>query len=177
MTVSRWKRRFVPVLVFVVLGIFPVSAQSPGTNQTVAPNILPDVRPPSPQWAQDLRRGEIVAFGSFPFTMFLSTFAMDSFRYFSNDRNSAYLPWPLKGPGAIEMSRQEKGQTLMIAAAASVTIALVDFTIVALRRRREQMRDRGGEIHITRRIIGDTETVAASPGEAAGENAGEAGNP
>jgi hypothetical protein len=103
---------------------------------------------------RDVRRGEIVAFGSFPFTLFLSTFTMDSVRFFTNDMNRAYLPWPLKGPGAIEMSRDEKKQTLMIAAAASITIAFVDFAIVAIKRhreaRREQMSDRDVGIHITR---------------------------
>jgi hypothetical protein len=177
MVVSKRKYRLVPALVFVVLGVFPVSAQSSGTNQTVAPNILPDVRPSSPQWVQDLRRGEIVAFGSFPFTMFISTFAMDSFRYFNNNKNSAYLPWPFKGPGAIEMSRQEKGQTLMLAAAASITIALVDFTIVAVKRHRERTRNRGGEINITRSPIDNTEIIAANPVDTARENTGEAESP
>ncbi|MDR1024499.1 MAG: hypothetical protein LBL56_02140 [Treponema sp.] len=178
MTTLKYTYRLLPVLVFIVLNISPVSAQSSGTSQVVAPNILPDVRPPSssPRWVQDLRRGEIVAFGSFPFTVFLSTVTMDSFRYFNNDRNPAYLPWPLKGPGAVEMSREEKERTLFFAAAASVTIALVDFTIVAVRRHREavreQMRNRGGEIHVTRSPIGDTETIVA--GQEAGEHTGEA---
>jgi hypothetical protein len=181
MTALKYKYRLLPVLVFIVLNISPASAQSSGTSQVVTPNILPDAGPPSssPRWVQDLRRGEIVAFGSFPFTMFLSTLTMDSFRYFNNGKNPAYLPWPLKGPGAVEMSREEKERTLLFAAAASVTIALVDFTIVAVKRHREavreQMRNRGGEIHITRSPTGDTEAVAA--GEVAGENTGEAENP
>jgi hypothetical protein len=108
-----------------------------------------------------------VAFGSFPFTMFASTFTMDSVRFFKNDMNRAYLPWPLKGPGAIEMSRQEKERTLLIAAAASITIAVIDFAIVKVKRsreaRREQARDRGGDIHVIRVPAGD-----AAPGEEPG---------
>ncbi|MDR2375900.1 MAG: hypothetical protein LBD96_05610 [Treponema sp.] len=165
---------FLPILVFSIMGIVPVSAQTStqGRTQTVAPNILPDVRSPSseyPLWVQDIRRGEIVAFGSFPFTLFISTFAMDSVRFFKNDMNRAYLPWPFKGPGALEMTREEKKQTFMIAVTASITIAVIDFAIVKLKRhreaRREQMRDSGGDIHVTRSpITGNTDT-AANPEE------------
>ncbi|MDR3148116.1 MAG: hypothetical protein LBU00_07070 [Treponema sp.] len=151
--------RVLLILVFVVLGLYPAWAQSStpnaGEKTTFTPKILPDVPSPSsgsPQWIRDLRRGEIVAFGSFPFTLFLSTFAMDSVRFFTNDMNRAYLPWPLKGPGAIEMSRDEKKLTLMIAAASSITIALVDFAIVSVKRNREAQREqnRNGDIRINR---------------------------
>jgi hypothetical protein len=97
--------------------------------------------------------------------MFFSTFAMDSIRFFTHDKNKAYLPWPLKGPGAIEMSREEKGQTLMIAAAASVTIAIIDFVIVKAKQRRERNRDHG-DIRVTHAPVIDNNAGAAadSPG-------------
>jgi hypothetical protein len=132
--------------------------------QTLAPNILPDTQDSSefPLWARDLRRGEIVAFGSFPFTIFVSTFAMDTMRYFRNDRDSRYLPWPLKGPGAIEMTRKEREKTLIIAAAASVAIAAIDFTIVHIKRNRERERIErqagGGITGIIRSPIPEDET-------------------
>jgi hypothetical protein len=169
---------FLPILVFSLVfgvpGVLPVSAQTAtrGGTQTIAPNILPAPRSSSseyPLWVQDLRRGEIVAFGSFPFTLFLSTFAMDSVRFFKNDMNRAYLPWPLKGPGAIEMSRDEKKQTFMIAVTASITIAVVDFAIVKIKRhreaRQEQMRNRGRDIHITRNPIAGNTNTAPDPEE------------
>jgi hypothetical protein len=156
------------LLLCAVLGLLPLSAQTSG--QVVAPGILPDVRPSStPGWVQDLRRGEIVAFGSFPFTMFLSTFTMDSIRFFKNDMNRAYLPWPLKGPGAIEMSREEKKQTLLIAAAASLSIALIDFAIVKVKRHREARerdRDRGGDIRVIQSPPGAPRRDPAPPQEA-----------
>ncbi|MDR2135038.1 MAG: hypothetical protein LBO76_00295 [Treponema sp.] len=166
--------RLLPALVFAAL--FAPSLASAQNSGVIAPDILPDgirspVSPEHPQWVQDLRRGEIVAFGSFPFTMFFSTITMDSIRFFKHDMNRAYLPWPLKGPGAIEMSREEKKQTIMIAAAVSVTIAIVDFAIVKIKRRqeerRERMRDRG-EIRVNRSPSGPG-TAADSEESAPGD--------
>jgi hypothetical protein len=87
---------------------------------------------------------------------------MDSIRYFRNDRDSRYLPWPLKGPGAIEMTKEEREKTLLIAAAASVAIAAIDFTIVHVKRNRERARIErqaasGGTVGITRSPIPEEE--------------------
>jgi hypothetical protein len=169
-----------PVFVLAVsCAGLPLSAQSTGSStQTISSNILPDTQSSSefPLWARDLRRGEVVAFGVFPFTIFISTFAMDSLRYFQHDMDGAYLPWPFKGPGAIDMSRQEREQTLVAALVASAAIAAIDFTIVQVKRyqekRRIEQQDRNENIRITRSSMaeeesspGDLETQAASPEE------------
>ncbi|MDR2807396.1 MAG: hypothetical protein LBB43_00105 [Spirochaetaceae bacterium] len=88
-----------------------------------------------PQWLKDLRRAEIVAFGSFPFTMFASNFAIDSIRFLSHDANALYAPWPFKPAGAIDMTDGEKGVTISVAVAASLIIALVDYLIVQHKRK------------------------------------------
>jgi hypothetical protein len=72
--------------------------------------------------------------------MFLSTFTMDSVRYFSHSADKRYAPWPFKGPGAIEMTKTERQQTFIAAAVASVTLAVVDFAIVQTRRNKEARR-------------------------------------
>jgi hypothetical protein len=160
------------LFLFVLLSLGArVSAQSAGwrSTQTVAPNILPDTQSSSefPLWARDLRRAEIVAFGSFPFTIFVSTFAMDSIRYFQHSRDDRYLPWPFKGPGAIEMSKEEREKTLLAAAIASVTIAAIDFTIVHVKRnrvkRRLEQQGSGGEIQIIRSPIVEDEPEEEPP--------------
>jgi hypothetical protein len=150
-----------PVFLFVFFAFaFQLPAQSFRGNspQTFAANILPDTQSSSefPLWARDLRRGEIVAFGSFPFTLFFSTVAVDSVRYFQHNRDSKYLPWPLKGPGAVEKSPDDWKRTLIIAASASVAIALVDFTIVRVKRNREKQR-------LERRNDGETIEIIRSP--------------
>jgi hypothetical protein len=99
-----------------------------------------------PQWAQDLRRGEIVAFGSFPFTMLLATMSMDTKRWIDangmdfTDEGRRYAPWPLKSAGAINMTSREQETTLLVAAGMSVTIAVADFIIVQLKRNKARRR-------------------------------------
>jgi hypothetical protein len=163
--------RILPVLFILVFACFPASAQN--STQGFSPDILPDVTSPSsefPLWARDLRRGEIIAFGSFPFTMFLSTFVMDSSRYLDHDNDERYAPWPFKPPGAIEMSRKEREQTLAAAAVISATIAVVDFAIIQIKRSRERQRiqqqGHGSEIRVTPSIITEDEP----PEEADEEN-------
>jgi hypothetical protein len=105
-----------------------------------------------PLWVRDLRRAEIVAFGSFPFTMFFSTFAMDSFRFANHNGNFSYAPWPFKSAGAVEMSRHERINTIIAAAAASLIISLVDHIIMRYKRAKAAEEDPGpGQPIIIRR--------------------------
>jgi hypothetical protein len=91
-----------------------------------------------PQWAKDLRRFEIVAFGSYPFTIFFTTTGMDLYRWNANNgmnmNDRRYAPWPLKSTGAVEMDKEEYIKTMTIAAGASVAVALVDYLIVKIKR-------------------------------------------
>ena len=89
-----------------------------------------------PQWARDLRRGNIVAFGSFPFVYLLSVFSYGMYRYASNDWDRRYAPWPLTAAGAIEMTQSEMFMTIGIAAGTAVAFALVDHVIMRFRRSR-----------------------------------------
>jgi hypothetical protein len=93
-----------------------------------------------PLWAKDLRRAEIVTFGSFPFTVFFTTFAMDTWRCYSHGWDPLYAPWPAKPPGAVNMTQDELTMTIAIAAVTSVAIAVVDFSIVQIKRHRERQR-------------------------------------
>jgi hypothetical protein len=87
-----------------------------------------------PAWAKDVRRAEIVAFGSFPFTMFAMQFFMDLYRFSDHDWDTRYAPWPAKGAGAINMTNEEYEKTILYAALASLSIMTIDFSIVQLRR-------------------------------------------
>jgi surface polysaccharide O-acyltransferase-like enzyme len=77
-----------------------------------------------PQWAKDLRRYEIIAFGTFPFTMLFTTIGYDM--YLRN--NSLQTP------------SNYYGNVIMISAGASLTLALVDIIIVKVKRSRERRR-------------------------------------
>ncbi|MDR3170151.1 MAG: hypothetical protein LBU17_00825 [Treponema sp.] len=90
-----------------------------------------------PQWAKDLRRAEIVAFGSFPFTVFFARFAIDTYRCATNGWDIRYAPWPFKPAGAIEMPKEQQLISIAVAAAGSVMIALTDFLIVTYKRHKK----------------------------------------
>jgi len=97
-----------------------------------------------PQWARDMRRFDVIAFGTFPFTLFAVTFVTDIFRWNNangmNFNDLRYAPWPLKSAGAVEMTSYEYGRTILIAAGLSLTLALVDFIIVKIRQSSERRR-------------------------------------
>ena len=92
-----------------------------------------------PQWAKDLRRAEIIAFGVFPFAYFIANFSYDSYRWsnqgFSDMR---YAPWPLKGEGAIEQTQEEKFRVIGIAAGTAVLISLIDYSIERYKRNQKE---------------------------------------
>ncbi|MCL2479038.1 MAG: hypothetical protein FWF22_06025, partial [Treponema sp.] len=115
----------------------------------------------SPQWAKDLRRGEIVAFGSFPFTFFFSSFFMDTYRYVSNNQDIRYAPWPFKPAGAVDMTYDQQMLTIGIAASGAIVIALVDHLILKYNRDRETQKQLSmppGTPIIIRRPMNDGDT-------------------
>lgn len=132
-----------------------------------------------PQWVKDIRRWEIVAFGSFPFTMFTATFAMDTYRWAKtngmdwSDEGRRYAPWPLKSAGAVNMESREQEKTIAIAAGLSIGIAIADLVIVQIKR--HKARQRAESLPVGTAIIiknpwppdGEAEAAEAVEGEAA----------
>jgi len=125
-------------LFFLLLttSVFILHAQ---TNTTNTNNNFFDLSG-SPQWVRDLRRWEIVAFGTIPFAMFTATFGMDMYRWNNangmdfSDNGRKYAPWPLKSAGAWQMESHEMEQTLIIAAGLCVTVAFTDLVITLIKR-------------------------------------------
>ncbi|MDR0314275.1 MAG: hypothetical protein LBI14_11860 [Treponema sp.] len=120
---------------FLSIGLFAVliSLAFPAIAQTSGTSFGLDLSG-TPLWVRDLRRAEIVAFGSFPFTFFFTSFTMDSIRLVSHNWDGRYAPWPFRAAGAIDMTRNEKMLTLGIAAGTSILIALIDYLIVRSQR-------------------------------------------
>jgi len=87
-----------------------------------------------PQWAKDLRRGEIIAFGSLPFTFFFTKTFMDLYRTATHDWDNRYAPSVFKGAGAIPMTDAELKIMFGITISASVLVAVVDHIIVRYKR-------------------------------------------
>ena len=93
-----------------------------------------------PQWTRNLRRASIVAFGSFPFTYFFTNFSYDLYRCSTHNWNRDYAPWPVKGPGAVEQTNQEKIKVIGVAAGGAIMVALTDFIIEQAKRKRSSRR-------------------------------------
>jgi len=129
---------FVSVLFFLLFAPqFEAAAQS-----TSVPNVFDTTN--YPQWARDLRRFDIIAFGTFPFSMFAVTFVTDMFRWYNANgmdfNDMRYAPWPLKSAGAVDMTTEEYGRTILFAAGLSIVLALTDFVIVKIRQSNERRR-------------------------------------
>ncbi|MCL2443586.1 MAG: hypothetical protein FWD13_09025 [Treponema sp.] len=127
-----------------------------------------------PQWAKDLRRFDIIAFGVFPFSIFAVNFTWDMIRWYTHTgfaftaQGLQYAPWPLKSAGAYEMTASEYLATVLLAAGLSLAIAAVDLVIVKTRQSNERRRIEGmpsGSIEIERRPYGEPEEDPDGPEE------------
>lgn len=134
--------------------------------EAVTPEPKPYEKEEFPQWLKDLRRAEIITFGSLPFVTFSASIYYDVYRYYDHDKQSGYEPWPFKkGSTAVALSEDEQKKILAVSACVSVGVALVDFGFRAVRRAiRERKAEREHQLEVDPITI---EPVDASPeGEA-----------
>ena len=131
--------------------------------------------------SRDIRRAEIIAFGTFPFVVPFSTVFYDVYRYFAHDMSSAYLPWPFKDSStAVSVTNDEYKMLLIASAGISVGIAAVDFVVRrALRKRRESREAEAAaqEVHpiqVRPRIYSNAESPFPQPAMPQVFSAGEA---
>jgi hypothetical protein len=170
------KRALFFCCILFLFSAFTVYAQTGQENVkvTTAPitPTSPKEKPEFPQWALDLRRFDIILFGSFPFTYWFASTGMDLYRSSQHNWDTRYAPWPVKSAGAVNMTNDEYMITLSCAIGGSILAALVDHIIVRIKRNKAARAAANlapGEIIITRTpISGDTE---------AGEDGAETGGP
>jgi len=150
------KKRLAALLLLFILSVASLAAQT-GTAEESS-------RDHWPGWLRDMRRWEIVAFGSFPFSMFFATIGMDMFRWHNyngmdfSDRSHA--PWPLKSAGAVAMTDYEQRRTILMAIGLSASVAIIDHLILQGRRRRDRRRAEAipvGTVTITRTPLTEEE--------------------
>ncbi|MDR0377745.1 MAG: hypothetical protein LBH70_08135 [Spirochaetaceae bacterium] len=89
-----------------------------------------------PQWVRDLRRGDIIAFGSFPFTFFLAGAIVDTYRASQHGWDTRYAPWPVNMGGAVSRTTEEHLVTISIAAGGAILVAVADHIIQRVKRER-----------------------------------------
>ena len=119
-----------------------------------------------PQWARDLRRASIIAFGVFPFAYFFASFGHDSYRFASNEWDRRFAPWPLNSAGTVEKTHEEHIATIGLAAVTAIIISVIDHGIMRSRRNRLERENRDlpeGIPIIIRRPIYDDDTDTYDP--------------
>jgi hypothetical protein len=122
--------------------VFYIPAQTNTTNNSSGAFDTTDL----PQWVKDLRRWEIVAFGSIPFTMLFTTTGMDMYRWNNangmdmSEEGRRYAPWPLKSSAAVLMDTKDFENVLKIAACISAGVAFTDLIIVKIKRYKARKR-------------------------------------
>lgn len=83
-----------------------------------------------PVFVQDLRRGEIITIGSYPFTLAAVGTGYSLYRYFANDMDSSYMPNPFaKNYSNASLSKKEQATVMLTAAGLSIGIGLADFIV------------------------------------------------
>ena len=92
-----------------------------------------------PAWSQDLRRAEIVFFGSLPFSLFFTFEAYDVGKFAVNGFDPLLSPWPLRSGAEIwaGYSPSEKGWLIASALTVSLGVAVADYLIAHRPERRE----------------------------------------
>jgi hypothetical protein len=117
----------------VLLAFLFVSTLSAADTST--PVAVPYGPAEFPDWQKDLRRAEIISFGSLPFVTFFASIYYEVFRYYTHDQQEGYLPWIFKDSDtAIEMSEDEQKMIILTSAGISVGVAVVDFSWRTIRR-------------------------------------------
>jgi hypothetical protein len=171
--------KFGKYLLFLMLLIAPLGRAAAQTTP-----VLPsqDYKPHEfPLWARDLRRAEIVAFGSFPFTVLLGTFVVETITFINHDWDARYRPWPFKSAGGVAMSRDDRILALEMAALGSVIISLADFIIVRYKRNQAERAARnlpdGSPIIIRRPWPESAGDAGGGGGASGGDSAGADGAP
>jgi hypothetical protein len=127
------------VCIFLLLTAAGLAAQTvtpaPSPTPTPAPVVPPGPTPEPytedefPEWVLDLRRAEIIFFGSLPFSFLLGMEGVEVGRYFAHGQDPAYQPFPFRSANPAEYTTEEKILIIGSALAISATVALIDFII------------------------------------------------
>ena len=91
-----------------------------------------------PQFLLDMRRSEIVTFGSYPFTTMAVGAGYSLFRYFSSGMDSKYTPNPFIKASSANLTDAETKGIILGAAGLSIGIGIIDFFLNQIAVAKEQ---------------------------------------
>ena len=94
---------------------------------------LPDYEPYEedefPGWALNLRRGEVIFFGTIPFTFFISNLSYDIYQYASNNFDSNFAPALFGNTTPPILTNTEKLQIIAVSVSLSGILTIVDYLL------------------------------------------------
>lgn len=94
-------------------------------------------------WMWKLRRGEIILFGSLPFTLFVVTLGYDGVRYLAHAGDSdaiRYAPWPFRSSNPVAYTTAENVGVAIGVVVCSLAVSVADYLIGEARERRAPAR-------------------------------------
>ena len=109
----------------------PAASAPAAAPAASAPAAAPLVLPAGPE--NPYRRFEIVSLGSFPIMLFYSGFCFDLGRYFANDFNSLYAPWPFQNQYSAPLTDADRYARIGAALGACVVVGAIDAYIHAMK--------------------------------------------
>ena len=119
------KAFLISALVFSL--VLPVSAATTTSSSTTPEEYQPHE---FPQWAHDLRRTEIIAFGSLPFVTMGVSLLYSTYLFYTGEESSFLNPLTI----ADSFSSDQQINILKISVGVSAVLGLVDLGITVLRR-------------------------------------------
>jgi len=96
-------------------------ATQPGAQADALPLMKAPEKPENP-----LSRLEIVSLGSFPIMLFYTGFVFDLGRFFANNFDTAYAPWPIQSSYSAPLSESDRVVRLGVALGASFAVGGID---------------------------------------------------
>ena len=159
---------------FMFQTIWASSSNNEDTDEDneIVLDIEPYTKDNMPDWARDLRRGEIITFGSLPFTTLTCTFTYSLYRYCSHDFDFDYFPnfFPSSSDDA-DLDTSEQIGIILTASAISIFIGIADHIIYSNKNKKtlkeEQKND---DIQNGTIVITSPDDELTSPNQDSGEN-------
>ena len=118
-------RRRALIVAAACLALLLVTAAAGAQDHTPQPFDPDEFQP----WMKQLFRAEAIFVGSFPFTLFFTLEAYDSWRYASSNFSPGYAPWPFGSGTAVSYSADETVWIVASSVSLSMVIAGIDFLI------------------------------------------------
>jgi hypothetical protein len=131
-TILLSPRRAVAVAFFCLFGLSALGAQT-------TPNADVLTFPEEEEKAENpFLRLEIVSLGSYPISLFYIGFIYDIKRYYENNQDSAYLPWPFNATSSVSLDNSERVARLEAALCLSLSVGVIDAIIHASKVKKEK---------------------------------------